>query len=164
MNKGVIVHFFCGEEKEMNAKRFVLSLFTAATLAIIVSFAAVSTSYQSLACLACEGDGGGVVDKMPCETFVVKITFKNTGKSEGVWSVNVAFEGEQWIWSGTPQTLTLKPSKTKTLTWNGSVPCEAQIDSVARLVVYYNDSFTPLDWWIHVVSNAELTITSSTVQ
>jgi len=44
------------------------------------------------------------------------------------------------------------------------VPCDAPVDSLARLIVYYNDSFTPLNWWIHVVSNAELTITSSSVE
>lgn len=51
-------------------------------------------SNQSLACLACEGEDGGVVDKTPCEAFIVKITFKNTGTTEGTWSVNIAFEGE----------------------------------------------------------------------
>ena len=66
--------------------------------------------------------------------------------------------------SGTPQTLTLKSCKTKTLTWNGDVPCDAPVDSVARLIVYYNDSFVPLDWWVHVISGAELTITSSSVE
>jgi hypothetical protein len=94
----------------------------------------------------------------------VKITFKNTGKTEGTWSVNIAFEGEKWTWNGTSQTLTLKPCKTKTLTWNGSVPSDAPIDSVARLIVYYDNSFVPLDWWIHVVPGAELTITSSTLE
>jgi hypothetical protein len=62
------------------------------------------------------------------------------------------------------QTLTLKPCKTKTLTWNASVPCDAPIDSVARLIVYYDNSLVPLDWWIHVVPGAELTITSSVVE
>lgn len=94
----------------------------------------------------------------------MEITFKNTGKTEGTWSVNVAFEGELWTWNGTSQILTLKPSKTKTLTWNGNVPCNASIGSIARLIVYYNESFMPLNWWIHVVSGAELTITSSLVE
>ena len=94
----------------------------------------------------------------------MKITFKNTGKTVGTWSVNKAFKGEKWTWTGTPQILTLKPCKTKTLTWNGTVPSDAPIDSVARLIVYYDNSFVPLDWWIHVVPGAELTITSSTVE
>ena len=75
----------------------------------------------------------------------MKITFKNTGKTEGTWSVNIAFEGEKWTWTGTSQALTLKPCKTKTLTWNGSVPCDAPIDSVARRIAYYDNSFAPLD-------------------
>ena len=91
----------------------------------------------------------------------MKITFKNTGKTEGTWSVNITFEDEKWTWNGTPQSLTLKSGKTKTLTWNGSVPIDAPIDSVARLIVYYDNSFVPLDWWIHVVPSAELAITSS---
>ncbi len=150
--------------KGMIAKKFVLLSLAVTTLVIMIGFSAISLNNQSLACLACEGEDGGIVDKTPCEAFIVKITFKNTGKSEGTWSVNIAFESETWKWTGTPQTLTLKPYKTKTLTWNGSVPYEAPTDSVARLIVYYNDSFTPLNWWIHVISNAELTITSSTVQ
>ncbi|NWG11588.1 hypothetical protein HXY33_07605 [Candidatus Bathyarchaeota archaeon] len=137
-------------------------LFGSVTMLILVSFSVVTLGNKALTCLACEAEGG-VVDKMPCESFKVKIIFKNTGKTEGKWSVNIAFEGEAWIWSGTPQTLTLKPSKAKTLTWNGTVPCDAQVDSVARLIVYYNDSFNAIDWWIHVTSGAELTITSSTV-
>jgi hypothetical protein len=142
-------------------KRFVLLSFVAATLVIVAGFSTAGFGNQSLICSAC---GGGVVDKAPCEAFAVQITFKNTGETEGTWSVNIAFEGESWNWSGTPQTLTLKSGRTKTLTWNGSVPCDASVDSVARLIVYYDDSFTPLNWWIHVVPGAELTITSSTVE
>src|SRR5690606_40500390 len=37
-----------------------------------------------------------VVDKAPGEAFTVKITFKNTGKAEGNWSVNIAFEDNSW--------------------------------------------------------------------
>jgi len=142
-------------------KRFALLSLTVATLIIMVGLSAIGSDNQSLSCLACEG---GVVDKTPCEAFVVKIAFKNTGKTEGTWSVNIAFERESWTWSGTPQTLTLKPCETKALKWKGSVPCDASIGSVARLIVYYNDSFTPLDWWIHVVPSAELTIASSVVE
>jgi len=142
-------------------KRFTLLSIAVVALVIMASFSAVGLNNQSLTCLAC---GNGVVDKTPCEAFIVKITFKNTGKTEGTWSVNIAFEGEAWTWSGTPQTLALKPYKTKTLAWNGSVPCNAPVGSVARLIVYYNDSFAPLNWWIHVVPSAELTIASSTVE
>ena len=141
-------------------KRYALLSLALITIIVTLSFSCMSSDNESLACLAC----GGVVDKTPCETFTVKITFKNTGKTEGTWSVNIAFEDEAWSWSGTPKTLTLKPCHRKTLTWNGDVPDEAPIDSMARLIVYYDDSFVPLDWWIHIIDGAELTITSSTVE
>ena len=143
-------------------KRYALLSLAVATLIIMVGFLVWGSDGQSLTCFAC--GGGGVVDKTPCESFTVKISFKNTGKTEGSWSVNIAFEGEKWTWTGTSQTLTLKPCKTKTLTWNGTVPSDAPIESVARLIVYYDNSFVPLDWWIHVIPGAELTITSSTVE
>lgn len=143
-------------------KRFASLALSVVVLVFIVGYSAVGSDSNQIVCLACEGQEG-VVEKMPCEAFKVKISFKNTGKTEGTWSVNVAFEGEAWAWSGTPQILTLRPCKTKALTWNGTVPCNASVDSVARLIVYYNDSFTALGWWIHVISGAELTITSSTV-
>jgi hypothetical protein len=150
------------EEMRGMRKRYALLSLAVATLIIMVGVLAVgSNPTQSLTCFAC---GSGVVDKTPCESFTVKISFKNTGKTEGTWSVNIAFEGEKWTWTGTPQTLTLKPCKTKTLTWNGTVPCDVPTDSVARLIVYYDDSFVPLDWWIHVIPGAELAITSSTVE
>lgn len=144
-------------------KKHALLSVSIAILFVVVGFSALGVNNQSFTSLACEAEGG-IVDKIPCEAFKVKIVFKNTGKTEGTWCVNVAFEGEAWTWSGTQQNLTLKPSKTKTLMWNGTVPCNAPIDSVARLVVYYNDSFKALDWWIHVIPSAELTITSSTVE
>ncbi|MGQ9530735.1 MAG: hypothetical protein ACUVQX_03505 [Candidatus Bathycorpusculaceae bacterium] len=144
-------------------RRFALLSLVLAVPIIIVGFSTLGFNGESLECLACGGDFG-VVDKAPCEAFTVKIGFKNIGKSEGTWSVNIAFESETWTWSGTPQTLTLKPYKTKTLTWNGSVPCDAPIGSVARLIVYYNDSFVPMNWWVHVVSWEKLTITSSIVE
>lgn len=106
----------------------------------------------------------GVVDKKPKENFVVEITFKNTGTTEDTWSVNIAFEGEKWTWTGTAQKLTLGSCDRKTLTWEGTVPADASVGSVARLVVYYNDSFQALDWWIRVVPGAELSITSSIVR
>jgi len=143
-------------------KRYALLSLVITALFIMASFSALGSDNQSLSCYACEEEG--VVDKTPSEAFTAKITFKNTGKTEGTWSVNVAFEGEKWTWSGTPQELTLKPYKSKALTWNGEVPSDAPVDSVARLIVYYNDSFAALDWWIHVISGAELTITASTVE
>lgn len=132
-----------------------------AVLVVMASFSNVGLSDQLSACApSC----GGVVDKTPGDSFTVEIVFKNTGSTAGNWSVNVAFEGEKWTWKGTPQNLTLKAFQTKTLTWNGKVPENATIDSVARLIVYYDNSFIALNWWIHVVTAAELTITSSTVK
>jgi len=144
-------------------KKFALLSLALVTIIVALSFSSMGSDDQSLACLAC-GGCGGVVEKTPCETFTVKITFKNTGKTEGTWSVNIAFEDEAWSWSGTPKTLTLKPCHKKTLTWNGNVPEDAPIDSMTRLIVYYGDYSEPLDWWIHVIDGAELTITSSTVK
>lgn len=141
-------------------KRYALLSLAVATLVITLGFSAVGLENQSLTCLAC----GGVVDKAPDESFTVKITFKNTGKNMGTWSANVAFESEAWTWDGTPKTLTLEPCCKKTISWTGEVPEDAPIDSVARLVVYYDGSFVPLDWWIHVIDDAELTITSGTVE
>jgi hypothetical protein len=132
-----------------------------ATLICLISSLPTALENQSLTCSACEG---GVVNKAPSKAFTVEITFRNTGETEDTWSVNVAFEGEKWIWTGTLQNLTLQSGDKKTLTWNGNVPSDAPIDSMARLIVYYDDSYKPLNWWIHVVPNAELSITSSTVR
>jgi hypothetical protein len=150
------------EEKVRVMKKYALASVAIMVLVIVAGFSIVGSGNEGLNCFAC--DGGGVVDKTPCEAFMVKVGFKNTGKTEGTWSVNIAFEGEKWTWSGAAQNLTLKPNKSKTLAWNGEVPCDAPVDSVARLIVYYNDSFVALDWWIHVISDAKLTITSSNVE
>jgi hypothetical protein len=135
---------------------------TVASIIIAISIFVASPNEASLKCEACEGCD--VVDKARGETFTVRVTFENVGETEGTWAVNVAFEGEEWSWSGTPKTLTLKQCHEKTLTWIGDVPSDAPIDTVARLIVYYDDSFAPQDWWIHVIEGAELTITSSTVK
>ncbi len=140
---------------------FVPVWFAVAVLIVMAGFSSVGISSQ-LAC--CPPPSGGVVDKALGGMFTVEIGFKNVGSTEGSWSVDVAFEGEKWTWKGTAQTLTLKPDHKKTLTWNGTVPADAPIGSVARLVAYYGDSYMLLDWWIHVVPAAELTITSSTVR
>jgi len=105
-----------------------------------------------------------VVNKRQGEAFTVKVKFKNTGNTTGTWSVNIAFEGESnWGWQGTPQILTLKPSKTATLSWTGNVPANAEVGSTARLIVYFDDKIVPQDWWIHVLSDAELKIIESEV-
>jgi hypothetical protein len=104
------------------------------------------------------------VEKQPGEAFEVKITFKNDGGTEGNWTINIAFEGDYWTWEGESQSLTLKPCCKKTLHWTGNVPENATADSVARLIVYHDDDFTPLNWWIHIASEAELTIQESQVK
>ena len=142
------------------AKRYALLLVIAVLIVIAVNFSVTDTSDA----LTFAHTQDGVVNKAPGGAFTVKITFKNTGETDGDWSVNIAFEDSSWVQVGTPQNLTLKSGSTETLTWNGVVPANATINSVARLVVYYDDSFKPLNWWIRVVPGAELTIKSSTVE
>lgn len=105
-----------------------------------------------------------VVNKIPGEDFSVEIKFENIGKNEGKWNINVAFESEFWSYAGEPQILELEAGKSETLEWGGTVPENANLDSIARLVVYYDDSFEALEWWIHVVPSAELAIKSSKVK
>jgi len=62
------------------------------------------------------------------------------------------------------RTSTINLCHKETLTWNRSVPEDAPIDSMTILVVYYDDSFEPLGWWIHIIDGAEQTMTSSTVK
>jgi hypothetical protein len=137
-------------------------LFVIAVLAIIVVNFSMTDTSNALTFAHTQEDG--VVNKAAGAAFTVKITFKNTGETDGNWSVNIAFEDSSWSQVGTPQILTLKSGCTQTLTWNGVVPANATVNSMARLVVYYDDSFKPLNWWIRVVPNAELTIKSSTVE
>jgi hypothetical protein len=132
-----------------------------AILVVMSGFSDVGVSKELECCLP---PTGGVVDKMPGGAFTVEIGFKNIGTTEGTWAVNVACEGETWTWTGIAQTMTLKYGAKKTLTWNGSVPVNAPIDAIARLVVYYGNSAKPLEWWIHVVPAAELSITYSIVR
>jgi hypothetical protein len=143
----------------MAKKKYALLLLLVMLAVVVVNFAVTNAS-DTLTC----SSNDGVIDKAQGEAFTVKITFKNTGKTDGNWSINIAFEGESWYRTGTAQNLTLKSGSSKTLTWSGTVPDNATIGSVARLVVYYNDSYKALDWWIHVVPGAELSITSSTVE
>jgi len=143
------------------ARKYVL-LFLVAVLLVVLVNASVSDTGNSLVFAHNQQDG--VVDKAVGDDFTVKITFKNTGKTEGNWSVNIAFEDEVWSQVGTPQNLILNQGETATLTWNGVVPANATVGSVARLVVYYDDSFKALNWWIHVVPGAELSIRSSSVE
>ena len=143
------------------ARKYAL-LFFAVTMMIIAATFSVAGFGDSSLSFSTFGDG--VVDKRQREAFTVKITLKNTGNTDGTWSVNIALEGDSWSWRGAPQRLTLKPNSTKTVVWNGSVPSDAAVRSVARLVAYYDDSFVRLNWWIRVVSGGEIAIISSTLE
>ena len=143
------------------AKKYALLVLVAVLVVVIINFSANDTS-NSLVFAHNQQDG--IVDKAAGDSFMVTITFKNTGKTDGTWSINVAFEGDSWSQVGTPKNLTLKAGETETLTWNGVVPANATVGSVARLVVYYDDGFKALNWWIQVVPGAELSIRSSIVE
>ena len=145
------------------AKKYAL-LFLVALLIVFVFNFSLSDTGTSLVFAHDQQNGDGVVNKAAGDEFTVKITFKNIGSAEGNWSVNIAFEDEVWSQTGIAQNLVLNPGETETLTWTGVVPANATVDSVARLVVYYNDSFKTLNWWIHVVPGAELFIKSSSVE
>jgi hypothetical protein len=131
-------------------------------LLFVVVNTSIDDSVNSLVLFA--NQKNGFVNKAPGDPFIVEIVFQNTGKAEGNWSINIAFEGKSWFQSGMPQNLQLEPGKKETLTWNGFVPTDAAPGSVARLVVYYDDSYKALDWWIQVTPNAELAIESSSVE
>ena len=118
-------------------KKYAFLFLSIALVIVIVNFSVTGASDS----VVFSFHENGVVSKARGDDFTVKITVKNTGKTEGDWSVNVVFEGESWVWKGTSQNLTLDAGNTKTLTWIGIVPDNATINSVARLVVYYGDSF-----------------------
>jgi hypothetical protein len=90
------------------AKKYAL-LFLIAVLVFVVVNLSVTDVSNSLTFAHNQEDG--VVDKAPGEAFTVKITFKNTGKAEGNWSVNIAFEDNSWSQVGTPQNLVLSLEK-----------------------------------------------------
>jgi hypothetical protein len=143
----------------MIRKRGVLFLSIVMLAAVALSFAIAGAENS----VTVSTQNSGIVEKSRGEAFTVSITFQNTGTSDGSWTVNVVFEGDSWNWKGTAKSLTLNANERKTLVWNGAVPTNATINSVARLVVYYGDSVKALDWWIQVASNAELSIQSSNV-
>ena len=144
------------------AKKYALLFLVALLIVFVFNFSVSDTG--TLVFAHDQQNGDGVVNKAAGDEFTVKITFKNTGSAKGNWSVNIAFEDEVWSQTGIAQNLVLNPGETETLTWTGVVPANATVDSVARLVVYYNDSFKTLNWWIHVVPGAELFIKSSSVE
>ena len=134
-------------------------------LAIILGLVIVIQNFHPTQAVPLEVESrcGGTVEKKPGEPFTVKISFKNKGTTYGHWRVATTFEGNYWTWKGEERLLVLDPGKTETITWEGTVPKTALPDSVGRLVVYYDDSFELMRWWIQVVSDAELGIIYSRV-
>ncbi len=137
----------------------VLLVSTAFLVAIVFNFAIAGASDN----MAVTSQDKGLVQKSRGDSFTVSITFQNTGNSDGSWTANVVFEGDSWIWKGTDKTLSLNANEKKTLVWSGTIPSNAPINSIVRLVVYYDGGFQALDWWIQVVPNAVLCIQSSSV-
>ena len=141
-------------------KKLSLIVFSAVLLIIMFNFSFTNATDP----LEFSEKRSEVVEKVQGEVFTVEIGFKNTGKNEGRWNISIVFEGEHWFQIGNSQYLELEPSEEKIMSWTGIVPTDAPLDSVARLVVYFEDSFKPLNWWIYVVPGAELTIKSSCVK
>lgn len=141
-------------------KKLSLIVFSAVLLIIMFNFSFTNATDP----LEFSEKRSEIVEKVQGEIFTVEIGFKNTGKNEGRWNVSIDFEGKHWFQIGNSQYLELEPSEEKIVSWTGIVPIDAPIDSVARLVVYFEDSFKPLNWWIYVVPEAELTIKTSCVK
>ena len=141
-------------------KKLSLIVFSAVLLIIMFNFSFTNATDP----LEFSEKRSEIVEKVQGEVFTVEIGFKNTGKNEGVWNISIVFEGEHWSQIGNSQYLELEPSEEKIVSWTGIVPIDAPLDSVARLVVYFEDSFKPLNWWIYVIPGAELTIKSSCVK
>ena len=141
--------------------KYAMIVVTVALIAVVaLNFAAAGAASN----IAVSTQNTGVVLKNRGDTFTVSVTFQNTGSSDGSWTVNVVFEGSAWTWKGTAKSLTLGANEKSTLVWTGAVPTNAAVNSIARLVVYYDDGYKALDWWIQVVPNAVLSIQSSSVQ
>lgn len=143
-------------------------VFAVATI-ILLAFGATGAFYlldsTHAASLFADIQSGGLVEKKPGESFTVKIAFENRGKASGAWRIAVTLEGEDWSWIGNEKQLFLKPHQRHTLKWNGAVPAHAHVDSVSRLIVYSDDGFVRLNWWIHVTAApvSELCIVDSEV-
>ena len=154
------MHILHGVEWRMMKKKQVLLFVSVVMLvAVVVNFSMAGANDS----IEVSSQDTGVVQKGRGDAFTVTITFENTGRDQGSWNVNVVFEGSSWFWKGTAKTLTLDGNEKKTLVWNGAVPANAAMNSVARLVMYYDDSVKALDWWIRVVPASELNIKTSCV-
>jgi uncharacterized membrane protein len=137
-----------------------------ALLCLVIALAVAMASFsltQATDNISFTSSNSGTINKDKGDSFTVKLNVKNTGEDKGEFSISVTFEAEAWTWKGTQKTVTLNAGETKQLTWEGKVPNNAASGSVARLIVYYGDSYKALDWWICVSSNSELSIISSHV-
>jgi len=143
------------------ARKYALAFFIAV---LMVAALQLATTTESNVLTFANNYGEAIVNKIPGATYKVSITFKNIGASEGSWNVNIALEGSAWSQTGTPKVLRLRSGETATLTWNGTVPANAPVDSVARPIVYYDDSFKALNWWIRVVSAVQVSIQASSLE
>lgn len=141
-------------------KKLVIMVFSALLLLVLINLS--FTNANDI--LEVQGKPKRVIEKNQGEEFTVDIEFKNIGKNRGSWNINIVFEGEYWSQKGIPQNIELDPNEEKKLIWKGTIPDDAPIHTLARLVVYYDDTFIALNWWIHVMPGAELTITSSSVK
>ena len=153
-------------KKDMRKRYFIIVITVTALIILSLSTPLLknfgSFKEHSSGTLIVHASSSGTVNKHPGDPFTVTVTFKNVGDERGTWSVNVDFE-DGWVWKGTPKTITLDPGETITCTWNGNVPNDAPPGSTARLVVYYDDSYEPQDWWIYVLAGAQLDIISCSV-
>jgi len=70
-------------------KKYALFAFSIILLIIIINFSVTSASDS----VVLTSHGNGVVDKEAGDAFKVEVSFKNTGNTQGSWSVSVVFEG-----------------------------------------------------------------------
>ena len=107
------------------AKKYALLFLVAVLAVVIVNFSVTDTGDSLVLAYSPECS---TVDKAAGDPFTVKISFKNTGKTTGTWSINIAFEDSAWSQTGTAQNLTLRAGQTQTLVWNGFVPENATLE------------------------------------
>ena len=89
------------------------------------------------------------IDKHVGDPFNISVTFMNSGDTPGTWTVNALLSGD-WSWTGTPQSLTLDPGASQTLTWTGTVP-NVPACKTAQLFVQADGTTIPEDAYIHVI-------------
>src|SRR4030067_63466 len=97
------MHIMFGVEGRMKKKQILFFVSVVMLVAVIVNFSMAGADDS----VVVSSQEKGVVEKARGDTFTVTITFENTGRDSGSWTVNVVFEGGSWSWKGTPKTLTL---------------------------------------------------------